>query len=89
MFFRKIENFLSFKFLKKLVGKTIFICFNLNQEIKGKLFAFDKFFNLILKKKVFCRNYSIFKKKEKKEKKIFIRGEKIVYLKFKEKFFKI
>jgi small nuclear ribonucleoprotein (snRNP)-like protein len=89
MVFKIIEKFLSLKYLTNLVGKTIFICFDLNQEIKGKLFSFDKYFNLILKKKIFCRKYSIFKKKKKKEKKIFIRGEKIVYIKFKENFFKI
>jgi small nuclear ribonucleoprotein (snRNP)-like protein len=69
-------NFFSMEFLTNLIGKKILICLESEEKIKGKLIAFDSFLNLILKTKFFSQ------KKVKREKFIFIRGEKIVYLKF-------
>lgn len=76
----KIKKNNSFTFLKKSINKKIIVYTKTNEKIRGNLFAFDSFFNLILIGDVHSKTkYISFTKKRKI---IFIEGDQIIYVKF-------
>jgi len=68
--------------LKKSIDKKIIILTKTNKKIKGKLFSFDSFFNLVLKIDHHQKFESQLILRKKKETFFFIRGDQVILLKF-------
>jgi len=68
--------------LKKSINRKIVIWTKVNTKIKGKIFAFDSFLNLVIKKQHNFKNDRFQSNEKNMENLVFLRGEHIVYLKF-------
>ncbi|ABW98305.1 snrpD2 (nucleomorph) [Hemiselmis andersenii] len=68
--------------LAKFWDKKIIVITKIGKKLKGRIFAYDSYFNLILKSEtILKKNHPIITKKKQKNL-IFIRGEQIVLIKF-------
>jgi len=69
--------------MAKSWDKKIIVFTKIGKKLKGKIFAYDSFFNLILKRKSILKNDLQILTKKKQKNLVFIRGEHIIFIKFK------